>query len=113
RTPKASLVTSDFVIRNNNENVLPYDGTMIGISHHSTNHGGRSVIYTLPITGGTPKLITPLAPSYLHGWSPDGKFLVYAGGRNDEFDIYRISSEGGEEIPLTAVKGLEEGPEDT
>jgi Tol biopolymer transport system component len=29
--------------------------------------------------GGTPKRITPQTPSYLHGWSPDGKWLVYTG----------------------------------
>jgi|KBSSwiStaDraftv2_1062776.scaffolds.fasta_scaffold168447_2 Tol biopolymer transport system component len=112
-TRKAGLILTDFAIRNNNDHVLSFDGKTIGISHHSTNHGGGSVIYTLPITGGTPKLITPLAPSYLHGWSPDGKFLVFTGGRNDEFDIYKIPAEGGQEIRLTTVKGLDDGPEYT
>ena len=32
-----------------------------------------STIYTVPVGGGTPKRITQLAPSYLHGWSPDGE----------------------------------------
>ena len=62
--------------------------------------------------GGTPKLITPLTPSYLHGWSPDGKWLVYTGGRKDEFDIYKRASDGsGDEIRLTDAKGLDDGPE--
>jgi len=108
---KASLIPTDFAVRNNNDHVLSFDGKMIGISHHSTNHGGGSVIFTVPITGGTPKLIAPLPPSYLHGWSPDGKFLVYTGGRSDDYDIYKIPSEGGEEIRLTTVKGLDDGPE--
>jgi hypothetical protein len=112
-TQKARLIPTDFAIRNNNDHVLSFDGKMIGISHHSTNQGGGSAIYTMPVTGGTPKLITPLTPSYLHGWSPDGKFLVYTGGRNDEFDIYKIPSDGGEEMRLTAVKGLDDGPEYT
>ncbi len=112
-TQKASLVPTDFAIRNNNDHVLSFDGKMIGISHHSTNHGGGSTIFTVPITGGTPKLITSLAPSYLHGWSPDGKFLVYTGGRDNEYDIYKIPSEGGEEIRLTSVQGLDDGPEYT
>ena len=43
-----------------------------------------------------------MTPSYLHGWSPDGKFLVYTGERGGEFDIYKIASDGsGEEIQLT------------
>jgi len=112
-TQKASLIPTDFAVRNNNDHVLSFDGKMIGISHHSTNQGGGSAIFTVPITGGTPKLITPLAPSYLHGWSPDGKFLVYTGGRSNEYDIYRIPSKGGEEVRLTTVKGLDDGPEYT
>ena len=30
----------------------------------------------------------------MHGWSPDGKWLVYTGGRNGEFDIYAIAADG-------------------
>jgi TolB protein len=66
----------------------------------------------LPASGGTPKRITPLTPSYLHGWSPDGKFLIYTGGRNGEFDIYRIAADGsGAEVRLTNAKGVDDGPE--
>ena len=66
---------------------------MLGISDQS--QGGRtSTVYTVPVAGGTPKRITPLTPSYLHGWSPDGKDLIYTGGRNNEFDIYRIPADG-------------------
>jgi Tol biopolymer transport system component len=36
----------------------------------------KSLIYILPVTGGTPRRITQLAPSYWHGWSPDGKTLA-------------------------------------
>jgi Tol biopolymer transport system component len=68
-------------------------------------------VYTVPIKGGTPKQITPLGPSYLHGWSPDGKHLVYVGQRNNEFDIYRIPATGGTEVRLTTTPGLDDGPE--
>ncbi|MBI4663985.1 MAG: TolB family protein [Verrucomicrobia bacterium] len=112
-TRQATQINTDFANRNNNDHVLSFDGTRLGISHHSADHGGRSVIYTVPVQGGVPKLITPLAPSYLHGWSPDGKSLVYTGGRNNEFDIYRIPAEGGEEVRLTDFKGLDDGPEYT
>jgi Tol biopolymer transport system component len=47
----------------------------------------------------------------LHGWSPDGKYLTYTGQRNDEFDIYKIPSGGGEEIRLTTTPGLDDGSE--
>jgi len=113
-TRQASPIDTGFATRNNNDHVLSFDGAMLGISHHSTNHGGRSTVFTVPVTGGTPKLITPLTPSYLHGWSPDGKWLVYTGGRNDEYDIYkRVADGSGGEIQLTTAKGLDDGPEFT
>ena len=96
--------------RNNNDHVISFDGTMLGISDGSAGQG--SAIYTVPIGGGTPRRITPLTPSYLHGWSPDGKTLVYTGGRAKEFDIYSIAADGsGTEIRLTDTKGLDDGPE--
>jgi len=64
--------------------------------------------------GGTPKRITTLSPSYLHSWSPDGKDLIFTGGRNNEYDIYRIPADGsGPEVNLTNFKGLDDGPEFT
>jgi TolB protein len=71
----------------------------------------KSLIYTLPITGGTPKLITQSGPSYWHGWSPDGKTLAFCGERDGEFDIYTIPVDGGQETRLTTAKGLDDGPE--
>jgi TolB protein len=97
--------------RNNNDHVLSFDGKMLGISDQSA---GQSAVYTVPIGGGTPKRITPQTPSYLHSWSPDGKSLIYTGGRGGEFDIYSIAADGtGTEVKLTDFKGLDDGPEFT
>jgi Tol biopolymer transport system component len=112
-TRKATLVNTDFANRNNNDHVLSFDGAWLGISHHDTNHSGKSTVFTVPLEGGVPEQVTSLAPSYLHGWSPDGKFLVYTGERNGKFDIYRIPVEGGEEVRLTDGQGLNDGPEYT
>lgn len=131
-TRKPRLIDTGFAKRNNNDHVLSFDGTMLAISDQSTDKG-ESTIFTLPASGGTPKRVTPLVPSYLHGWSPDGKWLVYTGGRprdreaganregrrdslpadrEDEYDIYKIPSDGsGPEIRLTSEKGLDDGPE--
>jgi WD40 repeat protein len=95
---------------NNNDHVLSFDGSMLGLSRNVKELGG-SVIYTVPVTGGTPKQVTPKGPSYLHGWSPDGKYLVFCGQRNGEFDVYRVPAAGGKEIQLTNTKGLDDGPE--
>lgn len=110
-TRQSTLIDTGSANRNNNDHVLSFDGTMIGISDQSIP-GTGSTIYTVPIGGGTPKRITTLAPSYLHSWSPDGKFLIYTGGRGGEFDIYRIPADGsGPEVNLTSSKGLDDGPE--
>lgn len=104
-------IDTGFGIRNNNDHVLSFDGTRLGISHHDAAHDGQSAIYTLPATGGTPRLVTPRFPSYLHGWSPDGKWLVYTAGRGGRWNICKIPSDGGEEVPLTDTAGLNDGPE--
>jgi len=111
-TRLSTLIDTGAANRNNNDHVLSFDGTMLGISDQSPASGGRSTIYTVPARGGTPRRITTLSPSYLHGWSPDGTHLIFTGGRDDEFDIYRIPADGrGPEVKLTDYKGLDDGPE--
>lgn len=111
-TKQASVLDTGTAINNNNDHVLSFDGNMLGVSDQSASHGGQSRIFTLPVTGGAPKPITPLTPSYLHGWSPDGKWLVFTGGRNGKYDIYKIAADGhGTEIRLTEAPGLSDGPE--
>jgi TolB protein len=110
RTP--AILNTGPCVKNNNDHVLSFDGTMLGLSDQSPDHGGQSRVFTVPVEGGVPKAITPLAPSYLHGWSPDGKFLVYTGGRDGKFDIYKIPSDGGApETRLADTPGLSDGPE--
>lgn len=109
RTP--TEIDTGFADENNNDHVLSFDGKMLGISHRRDAES-NSIVYTVSVGGGEPKEITPVGPSYLHGWSPDGKRLVYTGGRNGNFDIYSIASDGsGEEQRLTTFPGLEDGPE--
>jgi TolB protein len=109
----ADTIDTGFAKRNNNDHVLSFDGRMLGISNHAAEDSGASIVYTVPVAGGTPKRVTARGPSYLHGWSPDRRWLVFTGQRNGDFDVYRISSAGGEEIRLTSTKGLDDGPEYT
>ena len=55
--------------------------------------------------------MTPPAPSYFHGWSPDGKFLAFVGQREGKFELYRVPVEGGAEQRLTSKGGYDDGPE--
>ena len=107
RSPQ--VLNTDTVTKNNNDHVLSFDGKMLGLS--SSDGKYNSIVYTVPATGGKPKRITAIGPSYLHGWSPDKKFLVYTAQRDGNFDIYKISSDGGQEIRLTDAPGLDDGPE--
>ena len=103
-------IETDFAVNCNNDHVLSADGKQIAISH-GTHEDWKSRIYTLPIEGGIPQLITPLGPSYLHGWSPDGKYLSYCAERNGNYDVYTIPAKGGVETRLTNAEGLDDGPE--
>ncbi len=105
------VIDTDFAISNNNDHVLSFDGKMLGISNHLRDEGNKSIVFTVPVGGGKPTRITAKGHSYLHGWSPDGKFLIYTAERNGEFDIYKIPAAGGEEIRLTTFQGLDDGSE--
>lgn len=109
----ADAINTGFATRNNNDHVLSFDGKMMGLSHHAAEDSGASIIYTVSATGGTPTRVTAKGPSYLHGWSPDGRWLVYTGQRSGELDVYKIPVAGGDEIRLTTTRGLDDGPEFT
>lgn len=94
----------------NNDHVLSPDHSHIAFSHHPVEDR-QSRIYIVPMTGGDPVLVTPMGPSYLHGWSPDGKLLAYCAERDGQYDVYTIPAKGGEETQLTDLPGLDDGPE--
>ncbi len=104
-----SQIDLGFAVRCNNDHGLSPDGTRLAISDQTV--GEKSLIYTVPATGGTPVQVTSLAPSYWHGWSPDGTTLAYCAERNGQFDIYTIPVAGGVEKRLTDAPGLDDGPD--
>jgi hypothetical protein len=112
---KPEIIDTGFANRCNNDHGPSPDATLLAISDESQEEHD-SLVYTVPIGGGTPRRITKNSPSYWHGWSPDGKTLAFVGQRNvgeagDDFDIYTIPVAGGEETRLTTAKGLDDGPE--
>jgi len=115
-TNKPTLLNTGDVKRNNNDHVISFDGKRLAISSFGAKNGpdsGKSVGYVLPITGGIPKRITTVAPSYIHSWSPDGKRIVFASQRNGNFDIYSVSPNGGKETRLTTNPNYDDGCEYT
>jgi len=103
-------IDTGFANRCNNDHGLSPDGKTLVISDQS-QAPHQSIIYTLPIEGGEPKQITEHAPSYWHGWSPDGQTLAYCAQRNGKYGIFTIPAEGGEEQRLTTADGLDDGPD--
>ena len=108
-------LNTDFANRNNNDHGISFDGEMLAISHHRDGQpGGGSTVYILPLSGGTPKQVTANSPSYWHGWSPNGKEVVYTAQRPgiQAYNIYKANVADGKETQLTFYKsGLADGPE--
>jgi TolB protein len=104
------VIDTGLATRNNNDHGIAPDGTHLAISDQS--QGDRqSRIYIVPVGGGIPRLVTEKAPSYWHGWSPDGRTLAYCAERSGEFDVYTIPLAGGAETRLTTASGLDDGPD--
>ncbi|MGZ8550500.1 MAG: TolB family protein [Chitinophagaceae bacterium] len=113
---KPTMLNTGTVKRNNNDHVISFDGKWLAISSHRDGlPGGGSTIYYLPITGGEPKIVTDSTPSYLHGWSKDGKEVDYTAQRISKspiYNVYKKPIKGGSEVQLTHLtSGLADGPE--
>ena len=93
---------------NNDKSVSP-DGKLIAFS--SSGNAKGSQVYTVPSSGGTPKLIVSETPSYFHGFSPDGKWLAIVAQRNGNFDLFRVPVQGGVQEQLTTSPGYDDGPD--
>jgi TolB protein len=105
--------------QNNNDHVLSFDGKMLALSNYA-GEPRRSVAFILPTKGSKePKQITSpdAGHAYLHGWSPDGKKLVFTGGRKGETGNYRnlwsVDVDTKLETAITPPGTLDDGPEYT
>lgn len=111
--PLASLrlqeIDTGFAKKVNNDHGISPDGRTLAIS--DATETGKSAIYTLPVEGGRPRLITPKTPSYWHGWSPDGATLAYTANRGEGYQIHTIPVTGGDETQLTEGFDHCDGPD--
>jgi TolB protein len=110
------IIDTGFATRCNNDHGISPDGTELAISDNS-QEDHESLVYIVPIAGGTPRRVTQKSPSYWHGWSPDSKTLAFVGQRDNNFDIYTLPAgtqpgmPAPHEMRLTTAKGLDDGPE--
>ncbi len=94
---------------NNDHGISPDGATIILSSHHE---GEGSQVYVMPVSGGEPVKISPEAPSWWHGVSPDGKVLTYVAARGGSrvIDVYMLAP-GQAEKRLTMGEGHCDGPD--
>lgn len=105
--------------QNNNDHVLSFDGKRLALSNYA-GEPRRSVAFVLPVTGSDEpvQITSPEAGhTFLHGWSPDGKKLVFTGGRKGETGNYRnlwsVDVGTKVETAITPPGTLDDGPEYT
>jgi regulation of enolase protein 1 (concanavalin A-like superfamily) len=103
-------VELDPALRCNNDHDYSPDGKQIGLSAASPA-SRQSQVYVAGADGSNPRLLTALAPSYFHGWSPDGKFLAFVGQRGGKYNLFRVPVGGGEEQRLTSESPYDDGPD--
>lgn len=109
--PEPVEIDTGFAVKCNNDHGLTPDGQTLIISDGTED--GQSAIYTLPVTGGVPKRITPKVPSYWHGVSPDGATLAYVANRGAGYQVFAVPIQGGEETQLTTDFEHTDGPDYT
>jgi TolB protein len=87
----------------NNDHMISFDGKMLGISSGKPDGTPGSFVFTLPLSGGDPKLVTENTPSFLHGWAPGAKDVAVVAKRNGSpnYNLYRISLKDNSETLLT------------
>lgn len=107
--PRLVPVDTGALLRCNNDHGFSPDGTRIAFSCHREN---GAEMFVMPASGGEARVISPRAPSWFHGWAPDGGAVVYAAARGErrEVDICVISL-GGVERRLTWGEGHSDGPD--
>lgn len=96
----------------NNDHGISPDGRSYAFCDRSET--GKSTIYLIPSAGGTATRVTPLTPSWWHGWSPDGARLAYTVVRgNDRFGIATCARDGSDEQVVASGPGHYDGPDYT
>ncbi|MBC7736489.1 MAG: PD40 domain-containing protein [Candidatus Saccharibacteria bacterium] len=107
--PRLVAVDTGLLIRCNNDHAFTRDGMEILFGCHR-GHGAE--VFAMPAQGGTPRLISPEPPTWLHGVAPDGSGMVYCAARGDKarIDVY-TKTWTGPERRLTMGEGMCDGPD--
>jgi TolB protein len=99
-----------------NDHALSWDGKQIAITGITPPEPGKirtaadihNPLFIMNMDGSNAQEVHL---GWLHGWSPDGKYVLYTQYHGDNYDIYRINADGTGELLMTMNKGQDDGPE--
>jgi Tol biopolymer transport system component len=108
--PALVPVETGAAVRCNNDHGFSPDGATIILSSHHEGEGSQ--VYVMPVGGGELRKVSPGAPSWWHGVSPDGRTLAYVAvrGGSQVIDVYTLVP-GKREKRLTFGEGHCDGPD--
>lgn len=106
--PQLEPLETGFANRCNNDHGFSPDGQHIALTHH-TDRGAE--IFVLAVAGGRPVAVTADAPSWWHGYAPNGRDMVYAAARGGRRGVDIYARVNGVERRLTMGEGHSDGPE--
>jgi hypothetical protein len=101
---RPEAIETGIATRINNDHGISPDGTMLAISDQ-TQDNHQSVIYVLPLAGGTPRRVTAKAPSYFLDdgpeYSPGGEYIYFNSERTGTMQIWRMKPDGTDQEQVT------------
>jgi Tol biopolymer transport system component len=99
-----------------NDHALSWDGRQIAITDIALPIPAkmrspadlRNPLFIMSMDGGNAREIHL---GWVHGWSPNGKYVVYTQWDLNNYDIYRIDADGSGLLQMTTNKAEDDGPE--
>lgn len=89
------------------------DGATLAFGGRRPTDSTGSGIYTVPVTGGTPTLITPEAVPHGNGgpvFAPDGHTVYFVSNRASAspsaYDVWAVPAAGGDPVQVTTSSGI-------
>ena len=74
-------ISLDPTLRANNDHDLSADGQLLALLRNPAQASQKSQVFVSNADGSEVRLVTPAAPSYFHGWSPDSRLSGVRGRR--------------------------------
>lgn len=109
-TGETDVIPTGNCTHSNNDHLFSPNGRYLAISDEIPGIGSKIWLIDMQ-EKNEPRLLTPNDICYLHGYSPNGKSILYTSKRNGTCDIYALSVDSLEETRLTFGDGHNDGAE--